>query len=86
MDDEPAPVREGLPFLATLVGAKPPRRLPTWLGRIAAGEHLVLMMTEVRAGSNAKAKHELQWQPKHPSWRTGFAEIVKQHILSADAA
>jgi nucleoside-diphosphate-sugar epimerase len=86
VDDEPAPVREWLPFLAALVGARPPRHLAAWLGRIAAGEHLVLMMTQARAGSNAKAKHELRWQPRHPSWRTGFAEVAKQRILSADAA
>jgi 2-alkyl-3-oxoalkanoate reductase len=86
VDDEPAPVREWLPFVANLVGAKRPWHLPVWLGRIAAGEPLVLMMTEVRAGSNAKAKNELRWQPKYPSWRTGFAEVVKQRGLSAEAA
>jgi nucleoside-diphosphate-sugar epimerase len=86
VDDEPAPVREWLPFLADLVGARPPRHLPAWLGRIAAGKHVVLMMTQVRAGSNAKAKNELRWEPKHPSWRTGFAKVAKQHALSADAA
>ena len=78
VDDEPARVRDWLPFLADLVGAKPPRHVPAWLGRLAAGEHLVLMMTEVRAGNNAKAKHELGWQPKHPSWRAGFAEVAKR--------
>jgi nucleoside-diphosphate-sugar epimerase len=86
VDDDPAPVREWLPFLADLMGARPPRHLPAWLGRITAGEHVVLMMTEVRAGSNAKAKNELRWQPKHPSWRAGFAEIVKQRALSAEPA
>jgi len=76
VDDEPAEVSEWLPTLATLVGARPPIRVPAWLGRLFAGEHLVSMMTEVRGGSNAKAKQELGWQPAHPSWRQGFAEIA----------
>jgi nucleoside-diphosphate-sugar epimerase len=76
VDDEPATVSEWLPALATLVGARPPIRVPAWLGRLFAGEHLVSMMTEVRAGSNAKAKRELGWQPAHPSWRQGFAEVA----------
>lgn len=71
-DDEPAPVREWLPALAAELGAKPPRRVPTLLGRIAAGEVGVLMMTELRGASNAKAKRELGWQPAHASWRQGF--------------
>lgn len=78
VDDEPAPVSEWLPALATLVGARPPIRVPAWLGRLFAGEHLVSMMTEVRAGSNAKAKQELGWRPAHPSWREGFAEIISR--------
>jgi len=76
VDDEPAEVSEWLPALATVVGARPPIRVPAWLGRLFAGEHLVSMMTEVRGGSNAKAKQELGWQPAHPSWRQGFAEIA----------
>ena len=76
VDDEPAPVSEWLPALAKLVGARPPIRVPAWLGRLFAGEHLVSMMTEVRAGSNAKARRELGWQPAHPSWREGFAEVA----------
>jgi nucleoside-diphosphate-sugar epimerase len=76
VDDEPAEVSEWLPALAKLVGARPPIRVPAWLGRLFAGEHLVSMMTEVRAGSNAKAKRELGWQPAHPSWRQGFAEVA----------
>lgn len=78
VDDEPAEVSEWLPALATLVGARPPIRVPAWLGRLFAGEHLVSMMTEVRAGSNAKARRELGWQPAHVSWREGFAEAVRQ--------
>lgn len=77
VDDEPAPVREWLPALARSLGAKPPFHVPAWIGRIVAGEHLVAMMTQQRAGSNAKAKRELGWQPAHPSWRQGFAEVVE---------
>jgi nucleoside-diphosphate-sugar epimerase len=77
VDDEPAPVGDWLPALATLLGARSPIRVPAWLGRLFAGEHLVSMMTEVRAGSNAKAKRELGWQPAHPSWRQGFAEVAR---------
>lgn len=83
VDDEPAPVREWLPALAAMLGAKPPRHVPAWLGRLAAGEHLVIMMTEARAGSNAKAKRELGWHPAHPTWRQGFAEIVRQRPTGA---
>jgi nucleoside-diphosphate-sugar epimerase len=79
VDDKPAPVREWLPALADMLGAKPPRRIPAWLGRLVAGEHLVVMMTDIRAGSNAKAKRELGWQPAHSSWRQGFAEIVRDY-------
>ena len=75
-DDEPAPVRDWLPALAGMVGAKPPRHIPRWLARIAAGEHMVVMMTESRAGSNAKARRDLGWRPAHPSWRQGFAEVL----------
>jgi nucleoside-diphosphate-sugar epimerase len=73
VDDEPAPVREWLPVLAETLGAGPPRRFPRWLARLVAGEVAVVMGTETRAGSNAKAKRELGWQPRHPSWREGFA-------------
>jgi 2-alkyl-3-oxoalkanoate reductase len=72
VDDDPAPVSEWLPFLAEQVGAKPPRRVPVWLGRIFAGEVGVSMMTQVRGSSNAKAKRELDWQPAWSSWREGF--------------
>jgi nucleoside-diphosphate-sugar epimerase len=74
VDDEPAPVREWLPALAAAIGAKPPRRVPRWLGRLAAGASGVALMTEVRGASNAKAKRELGWTPRHPSWRRGFVE------------
>jgi 2-alkyl-3-oxoalkanoate reductase len=74
VDDEPAPVREWLPVLASALDAKPPRRIPRWLGRLLAGEMATLMMTEVRGASNEKAKLELGWQPRYASWRQGFAE------------
>jgi 2-alkyl-3-oxoalkanoate reductase len=74
VDDEPASVAEWLPFLAQAVGAKAPRRLPAWLGRLAAGEVAVSMMTQIRGSSNAKAKRELGWRPAWPSWRQGFRE------------
>jgi 2-alkyl-3-oxoalkanoate reductase len=73
VDDDPAPVAEWLPAAAAALGAKPPRRLPRWLGRIAAGEAAAVMMTEVRGASNEKAKRELGWRPSYPSWREGFA-------------
>jgi nucleoside-diphosphate-sugar epimerase len=73
VDDEPAPVREWLPVLASALDAKPPRRIPRWLARLAAGEAATLMMTEARGSSNAKAKHELGWSPRYASWRQGFA-------------
>jgi len=72
VDDEPAPVREWLPWLARCAGAKPPRRIPAWLARPLAGEMMVTMMTEGRGFSNAKAKAELGWEPRYPSWRLGF--------------
>jgi nucleoside-diphosphate-sugar epimerase len=74
VDDEPAPVREWLPVLASALGAKPPRRVPRWLGRLAAGEAATAMMTDVRGASNEKAKRELGWQPRYVSWRQGFAQ------------
>jgi nucleoside-diphosphate-sugar epimerase len=74
VDDEPAPVREWLPVLASALGAKPPRRIPRWLGRLLAGEVATLMMTEARGASNEKAKRELGWQPRYASWRLGFAQ------------
>src|SRR5579862_4560757 len=74
VDDEPAPVREWLPVLASALDAKPPRRIPRWLGRLAGGETATLMMTEVRGASNAKARSELGWEPRFASWRQGFAQ------------
>jgi 2-alkyl-3-oxoalkanoate reductase len=72
VDDEPAPVREWLPVLAEVLGARPPRRFPRWLARLFAGEAAVMMGTEARGASNAKAKRELAWELRYPSWRQGF--------------
>ena len=71
VDDEPAAVRDWLPSLAEAIGARPPRRFPVWLARLFVGDGVV-MMTESRGASNAKAKRELGWQPIYPSWRIGF--------------
>jgi nucleoside-diphosphate-sugar epimerase len=73
VDDDPARVAEWLPALAQEIGAKKPMRVPRFIGRLFAGEAGVVMMTEIRGASNAKAKHELAWSPSHPSWRQGFA-------------
>jgi nucleoside-diphosphate-sugar epimerase len=72
VDDEPAPATEWLPYLAACAGAKRPMRIPVWLARLVAGDVVVIMMTEGRGFSNAKAKRELGWQPRYPSWREGF--------------
>ena len=74
VDDEPARVSDWLPYLAEQVGAKPPRRLPVWLGRLVAGEVAVSWMTRIRGSSNAKAKRELGWEPSWRSWREGFRD------------
>ena len=74
VDDEPAPVREWLPVLAQALGAKPPRHFPVWLARLAAGEAAVVIGTTARGASNEKAKSELGWTPRYPSWRNGFWE------------
>jgi nucleoside-diphosphate-sugar epimerase len=74
VDDEPAPVREWLPVLARALNAKPPRRIPRWMGRLLAGEAATILMTDVRGASNEKAKRELGWKPRYASWRLGFAQ------------
>jgi nucleoside-diphosphate-sugar epimerase len=76
VDDDPAPVAEWLPYLAEVAGAKPPRHLPLWLGRLVGGEHMVVMMDESRGASNEKARRELGWEPRHQSWRDGFPEVL----------
>jgi nucleoside-diphosphate-sugar epimerase len=72
VDDEPAPVSEWLPEVARIIGAKPPRRVPAWLGRVVGGEAAISMMTEIRGASNAKFKRELGWSPTWATWRDGF--------------
>jgi nucleoside-diphosphate-sugar epimerase len=76
VDDEPAPASEWLPYLAECAGAKRPMRVPKWLARLLAGDVAVIMMTEGRGFSNAKAKRELGWQLRYPSWRQGFREAL----------
>src|SRR4051812_28714507 len=74
VDDEPAKVSTWLPFLARSIGAKHPYRLPHWLGELLIGKAGVSMMTQVRGGSNAKAKRDLNWKPVYASWRVGFVD------------
>jgi nucleoside-diphosphate-sugar epimerase len=76
VDDDPARVAEWLPYLAEAIGAKPPRKVPVWLGRLAAGEAGVSMMTRIRGSSNAKAKRDLAWEPAWRSWRQGFRHLA----------
>jgi 2-alkyl-3-oxoalkanoate reductase len=77
VDDEPAPMREWLPGLAEALGARPPRRAPAWLARLLAGEGMVAM-TEGRGASNARAKQDLGWTLRYPSWREGFPAAYRQ--------
>jgi nucleoside-diphosphate-sugar epimerase len=86
VDDEPAPVREWLPVLASALGAKPPRRFPASLARLIAGEPAVMLATEGRGAANAKAKRELGWTLGHPSWRQGFAEAYGSPAAAARRA
>jgi nucleoside-diphosphate-sugar epimerase len=72
VDSDPAPVAEWLPYLARVAGAKPPLRVPAWLVRLLAGEFMVAQMTSARGSSNEKARKELGWEPRYPSWREGF--------------
>jgi nucleoside-diphosphate-sugar epimerase len=84
VDDEPAPVREWLPVLAEALGAKPPRHFPVWLARMFAGEPGVVMGTEARGASNAKAKRELGWTPRYPTWRQGFTKVYAEPASTVD--
>ncbi|MGB6455104.1 MAG: NAD(P)-dependent oxidoreductase [Streptosporangiaceae bacterium] len=74
VDDEPAPASQWLPYLAACAGAKRPMRVPTWLARLLAGDVAVVMMTQGRGFSNAKAKRDLGWRLRFPTWRQGFKE------------
>jgi 2-alkyl-3-oxoalkanoate reductase len=92
VDDEPAAARDWLPVVAEVLGAKPPRRFPRWLARLFAGEAAVMMGTGSRGASNAKAKRELGWTLRYPSWRDGFAAaygpapaLVRSSSLTAAA-
>jgi 2-alkyl-3-oxoalkanoate reductase len=82
VDDEPAPVREWLPVLADALSAKPPRHLPVWLARLVGGEGALMMGTEARGASNAKAKRELGWTLRYPSWRQGFVAVYTTRAAS----
>jgi nucleoside-diphosphate-sugar epimerase len=76
VDDEPAATAEWIPELAAAVGARPPRHVPAWVGRLAAGEAAATMMTESRGASNARARSVLGWAPRHPTWREGFRQAL----------
>jgi len=82
-DDDPAAAAQWLPEVARVIGAKPPRRIPMWLGRLAAGEAGVSLMTQIRGASNAKTRRELDWQPAWGSWRDGFARGLSDAAASA---
>src|SRR5580700_2328445 len=77
VDDDPAPVAEWLPYLAKVAGAKPPRRVPAWPGRLLAGEFIMAQMTTSRGSSHQKARKELGWEPRYASWREGFGAWVR---------
>ena len=76
VDSDPAPVADWLPYLARVAGAKPPLRVPAWLGRLLAGEFVVTQMTTARGSSNEKARKDLGWEPRYASWREGFRAWV----------
>jgi nucleoside-diphosphate-sugar epimerase len=76
VDDEPAPLREWLPVYAEALGARPPFKVPTWIARIFGGAFATITATQLRGASNEKAKRELGWQPRYPSWRRGFVEAL----------
>ncbi len=86
VDDDPAPVSEWLPTLAHIVGAKPPLRIPAWLGRLAIGEQGVVLMRDIRGASNRKAKRDLGWKPQWPSWREGFRNAFSDNGTPARAS
>jgi nucleoside-diphosphate-sugar epimerase len=75
-DDEPSPASEWLPVYAEVLGAKPPRHAPKWLARLVGGKMAIQFGVHLRGASNAKAKRELGWQPRYPSWRQGFREAL----------
>lgn len=75
-DDDPAPLAEWLPVLAEVLGAKPPRRVPLWLAKLIAGGAVADQAVQLRGASNAKFKARVGWEPRHPSWRQGFGEVL----------
>jgi nucleoside-diphosphate-sugar epimerase len=75
VDDDPAPVRDWLPVLAQALGAGPPRHAPAWLARLLAGPAAVILATQARGAANARARRELGWTPRYPSWRQGFPAV-----------
>jgi nucleoside-diphosphate-sugar epimerase len=85
-DDEPAPMREWLPALAQALGAKPPRHVPLWLARLIAGKGAVMMAVGSRGASNEKAKRELGWTLRYPSWRQGFTAAYGRPTTAAARA
>jgi nucleoside-diphosphate-sugar epimerase len=86
VDDDPAPAREWLPVMADVLGAEPPRHVPRWLARLFAGEAAVMLGTESRGASNARAKRELGWTPRYPSWREGFVAVYASSPQRGTAA
>lgn len=76
VDDEPAPVRNWLPYYAGLLGAKRPLRVPAWVGRVAAGPYAVYLMSQLPGASGEKVRRALGWSPRVPSWREGFARLL----------
>ena len=84
VDDDPAPVSVWLPELARVLRARPPRRLPEWIGRLAIGDAGVSMMTRIRGSSNARARRELAWPPRYASWREGFRWGLSDEEIEVD--
>jgi nucleoside-diphosphate-sugar epimerase len=83
VDDEPAPVSVWLPELAQAIGAPKPRHVPAWIGRFFIGEAGVVLMTQIRGSSNAKAKRLLHWKPHYPTWREGFVGAGSEPFLGS---
>jgi 2-alkyl-3-oxoalkanoate reductase len=75
-DDDPAPMRDWVPVYAEALGAKRPLRVPAFLARLVAGRAAAALATQTRGASNDRAKRELGWSPRYPSWRQGFREAL----------
>jgi nucleoside-diphosphate-sugar epimerase len=74
VDDDPAPMSVWMPEYAEALGARKPLRAPTAVAKVVAGRGPVDWQDQLEGADNAKAKRELGWQPRYPSWRTGFRE------------